>query len=186
MAAPPDPAQTDVMSGKRSAGLLLYRVTATGTEVLIGHMGGPFWAGRTRAAWSIPKGEYGPDETPEAAADREFAEEVGHPAPEGRREPLGETRQSGGKTVTVWAIEANFDPALAVPGTFTMEWPRGSGVEREFPELDRLDWVPLEDAVELLVTGQRIFLGRLALSMESRADDEGGKGEWSDEGSVGK
>lgn len=176
MAAPQEPAQTDVMSGKRSAGLLLYRVTATGTEVLIGHMGGPFWAGRTRAAWSIPKGEYGPDETPEAAADREFTEEVGHPAPGGRREPLGETRQSGGKTVTVWAVEADFDPALAVPGTFTMEWPRGSGVEREFPELDRLDWVPLEDAVELLVTGQRIFLGRLALYIESRADDESDEG----------
>lgn len=170
MATPTDPPQTDVMSGKRSAGLLLYRVTDSGAEVLIGHMGGPFWAGRSRAAWSIPKGEYGPDETPEAAADREFEEEVGHPPPDGRREPLGETRQSGGKTVTVWAVEADFDPALAVPGTFTMEWPRGSGIEREFPELDRLGWFPLEDAVELLVTGQRIFLGRLALSMESRAD----------------
>ena len=116
MAPPRDPAQTDVMSGKRSAGLLLYRVTETGTEVLIGHMGGPFWAGRSRAAWSVPKGEYGPDETPEAAADREFEEEVGLPPPAGHREPLGETRQSGGKTVTVWAVEADIDPALAVPG----------------------------------------------------------------------
>lgn len=167
MATPRDPPQTDVMSGKRSAGLLLYRVTDAGTEVLIGHMGGPFWAGRSRAAWSIPKGEYGPDETPEDAAGREFEEEVGHPAPEGSRVPLGETRQSGGKTVTVWAVEADFDPALAVPGTFSMEWPRGSGLEREFPELDRLGWFGLEDAVELLVTGQRIFLGRLALHMES-------------------
>ncbi|WP_329391365.1 NUDIX domain-containing protein [Streptomyces sp. NBC_01716] len=161
------------MSGKRSAGLLLYRITESGgTDVLIGHMGGPFWAGRTRAAWSIPKGEYGPDETPEHAAAREFEEEVGHPAPDGPRVPLGETRQSGGKTVTVWAIEADFDPAVAVSGTFTMEWPRGSGVEREFPELDRLAWFPLDEAVELLVSGQRIFLGRLAGHIANRADDE--------------
>lgn len=172
MAPRSDPAQTDVMSGKRSAGLLLYRITESGgTEVLIGHMGGPFWAGRTRAAWSIPKGEYGPDETPEDAAAREFEEEVGYPAPDGHRVPLGETRQSGGKTVTVWAIEADFDPSIAVPGTFTMEWPRGSGVEREFPELDRLDWFPLDEAVELLVSGQRIFLGRLAVHMTDRVDD---------------
>ncbi|MFI5773928.1 NUDIX domain-containing protein [Streptomyces sp. NPDC051658] len=172
---------------RRSAGLLLFRrpngagdeatmddtagdeatvdVTAVddgaGFEVLIGHMGGPFWAGRESAAWSIPKGEYGPAEEPEAAARREFEEEFGRPAPDGEWVALGEARQSGGKTVTVWALEADLDAATAVPGTFTMEWPRGSGVLREFPEVDRFAWCTPRDAAERLVTGQRVFLDRL-------------------------
>jgi predicted NUDIX family NTP pyrophosphohydrolase len=150
------------MSGKRSAGLLLYRVTDTGAEVLLGHMGGPFWSRRDAAAWSIPKGEYGPGEQPAAAARREFQEELGLPPPDGAWTPLGESLQRGGKTVTVWAVEGDFDPALAVPGTFRMEWPKGSGVLREFPELDRVAWFPLAEGAERLVTGQRVFLDRLA------------------------
>ncbi|MEE1795701.1 NUDIX domain-containing protein [Streptomyces sp. BE308] len=150
---------------RRSAGLLLFRVTGTGSErdveVLIGHMGGPFWARREEAAWSIPKGEYGPEEEPAAAARREFREEVGLPVPDGAWVPLGAARQPSGKTVTVWAVEAELDPAAAVPGTFTMEWPRGSGVQREFPEMDRFAWCTPERAAELLVTGQRVFLDRL-------------------------
>ncbi|AXG76440.1 NUDIX domain-containing protein [Streptomyces paludis] len=149
------------MSGKRSAGLLVHRAGDTGTEVLLGHMGGPFWAGRHAAAWSVPKGEYGPGETPEAAARREFREELGLEPPEGPWIPLGESRQRGGKTVTVWAVEGDLDPARVVPGTFTLEWPRGSGVLRDFPELDRVGWFPLADAVEPLVAGQRVFLERL-------------------------
>lgn len=150
------------MSGKRSAGLLLYRIGDTGPEVLLGHMGGPYWAGRDTAAWSIPKGEFGPEEEPGEAARREFREELGLPVPEGPWTPLGEARQRGGKTVTAWAVEGDLDPALAVFGTFTMEWPRGSGVVREFPELDRVGWFDLADAVEPLVTGQRVFLERLS------------------------
>ncbi|MFF5565503.1 NUDIX domain-containing protein [Streptomyces sp. NPDC012623] len=149
------------MSGKRSAGLLVYRVEHPGFEVLLGHMGGPFWSGRTTAAWSIPKGEYGPGETPEAAARREFREELGLEPPEAPWTPLGESRQRGGKTVTVWAVEGDLDPGRVVPGVFTMEWPRGSGVPREFPELDRVAWFPAKDAVEPLVAGQRVFLERL-------------------------
>lgn len=151
------------MPDKRSAGLLLYRRTADGgTEVLIGHMGGPFWASRSAAAWTVPKGEYDPGETPEAAARREFEEELGLPAPDGERIALGEVRQANGKTVTVWAVEADLDPERVVPGTFTMEWPRGSGVLREFPELDRVGWFGFEEAAPLLVAGQRAFLERLA------------------------
>jgi predicted NUDIX family NTP pyrophosphohydrolase len=151
------------MPPKHSAGLLLFRRTPDGvTEVLIGHMGGPFWAGRSAAAWSIPKGEYAADEPPEAAARREFEEELGLPAPDGPWIALGENRQRGGKTVTVWAVRADLDPARAVPGTFTMEWPRGSGVLREFPEIDRFGWFPLAEAEPLLVAGQRVFLARLA------------------------
>lgn len=152
-------------AGKRSAGLLLFRTTGTGgerdVEVLIGHMGGPFWTGREAAAWSVPKGEYGPDEDPAAAARREFAEELGLPVPEGAWLPLGEARQRSGKTVTVWAVEAELDVASVVPGTFTMEWPRGSGVQQEFPEMDRFAWCTPEEAAELLIVGQRIFVKRL-------------------------
>lgn len=118
------------MSDKRSAGLLVFRRTTDGgVEVLIGHMGGPFWASREQAAWSIPKGEYEPDEAPEAAASREFLEELGLPAPEGAWLDLGEARQRNGKLVTVWAVEGTLDPAGIVPGTFTMEWPPRSGVQ---------------------------------------------------------
>lgn len=139
----------------------MYRVTDAGTEVLLGHMGGPFWSRRDTAAWSIPKGEYGPDEAPEAAARREFQEELGLAPPEGDWTALGESVQRGGKIVTVWAVEGDLDPADAVPGTFTMEWPRGSGVIREFPELDRFAWFPAAEAQPRLVAGQRVFLERL-------------------------
>ncbi|MFD0019658.1 NUDIX domain-containing protein [Streptomyces sp. NPDC058382] len=147
---------------RRSAGLLLFRTTAeSGFEVLIGHMGGPFWAGRESAGWSVPKGEYGPEEEAAAAARREFGEEFGRPAPEGRWLALGEARQSSGKIVTVWAVEGDLDPATAVPGTFTMEWPRRSGVQREFPEIDRFAWCTPEVAADRLVKGQRVFVDRL-------------------------
>ncbi|OAR23192.1 hypothetical protein A8W25_27205 [Streptomyces sp. ERV7] len=149
------------MAVKRSAGLLLHRSAPTGVEVLIGHMGGPFWAGREDAAWSIPKGEYGPEELPQAAALREFEEELGLPAPEGDRVPLGEARQANGKVVTVWAVEADLDLDRVVPGTFTMEWPRGSGVQQEFPEMDRFAWLAPAEASVRLVAGQRVFLDRL-------------------------
>ncbi|GAA2991995.1 NUDIX domain-containing protein [Streptomyces drozdowiczii] len=149
-------------NARRSAGLLLFRTgDGGGLEVLIGHMGGPFWSGREEAAWSVPKGEYEPDEEPRAAARREFEEEFGHPAPDGAWVELGEARQPSGKTVTVWAVEADIDPAGAVPGTFTMEWPRGSGALREFPEMDRFAWCTPEAAAVRLVKGQRVFLDRL-------------------------
>jgi predicted NUDIX family NTP pyrophosphohydrolase len=146
---------------KRSAGLLLFRRTPAGAEVLLGHMGGPFWARRHAGAWTVPKGEYGPDEPPWAAARREFREELGLPAPEGPPLPLGEVVQSAGKHVTAWAVEADLDPSTVVPGTFTMEWPRGSGRTAEFPELDRVAWFPLPAAREVVVRAQVAFLDRL-------------------------
>jgi len=150
------------MAAKRSAGLLVYRTSGGRTEVLLGHMGGPFWARKDTAAWSVPKGEYDGDETPEAAARREFTEELGLPAPDGPLIALGEVRQSGGKTVTVWAVEGDLSPDDVVPGTFTLEWPPRSGTTREFPELDRVAWLDLDTAREKLVKGQRAFLDRLA------------------------
>ncbi|MFJ7330332.1 NUDIX domain-containing protein [Streptomyces cyaneofuscatus] len=160
-------------AGKRSAGLLLFRTTGTGgerdVEVLIGHMGGPFWAGREAAAWSVPKGEYGPDEEPAAAARREFEEELGVPVPDGEWLPLGESRQRSGKTVTVWAVQAELEVASVVPGTFTMEWPRGSGMQQEFPEMDRFAWCTPEQADGLLIVGQRIFVKRLRAQVRGEA-----------------
>ncbi|MEW2529542.1 NUDIX domain-containing protein [Streptomyces sp. NPDC047071] len=155
------------MTARRSAGLLLFRAPGPDPEVLIGHMGGPFWARRDAAAWSIPKGEYGDDEEPLAAAVREFEEELGLPAPPGPYLPLGEARQAGGKRVTVWAVEADLDPASVVPGTFTMEWPPRSGRLQEFPELDRVAWLPLTEAHDRLVAGQRPFLDRLSALLTS-------------------
>src|SRR6266568_3472604 len=150
------------MAGKRSAGILVFRRTNGQVEVLIAHMGGPLWARRDAGAWSIPKGEYEPDETAEAAARREFQEELGLPVPAGELVELGSVTQSSGKVVTAWALEGDLDPGLVVPGTFEMEWPKGSGVRREFPEIDRAAWFDLAAAREKLVTAQREFLDRLA------------------------
>ncbi|MFI2373853.1 NUDIX domain-containing protein [Streptomyces sp. NPDC018964] len=150
------------MRGARSAGLLLFRHTGQGVEVLLGHMGGPFFARRDSGAWTVPKGEYDPGEPAWEAARREFREELGLPPPDGEALPLGEVRQSGGKTVTAWAVEADLDPAAVVPGTFEMEWPPGSGRVREFPELDRVAWFPLDRAREVIVGAQTAFLDRLA------------------------
>ncbi|WP_432193486.1 NUDIX domain-containing protein [Streptomyces sp. bgisy027] len=149
-------------SERRSAGLLLYRRTDAGLEVLLGHMGGPFFAKRDAGAWTVPKGEYEPDEPAWDAARREFQEELGLAPPDGEGLPLGEVRQTGGKIVTVWAIEADLDPATVVPGTFRMEWPPRSGRTQEFPELDRVEWLDLDRAREVVVKAQAAFLDRLA------------------------
>lgn len=146
---------------KFSAGILLHRAGGAGTEVLIGHPGGPFWARKDDGAWSIPKGEYTSGEDPWVAAQREFAEEIGCPVPAGLRTDLGQVRQPGGKILTVFAVQADLDMAEFRSNTFTMEWPRGSGRMREFPELDRADWFPVAHARVKLLVGQRVFLNRL-------------------------
>lgn len=145
-----------------SAGLLLYRVADDGAvEVLLGHMGGPLWARKDERAWTIPKGEHAADEDPHAAAVREFTEELGSSPPDGPEVDLGEIRQRGGKTVRAWARRADFDVSSAVSNTFEMEWPPRSGRRATFPELDRVAWVPLARARELVVAGQVGLLDRL-------------------------
>ncbi|MEU1804647.1 NUDIX domain-containing protein [Streptomyces sp. NPDC019937] len=157
------------MTGKRSAGILLHRGTGPATEVLLGHMGGPFWAAKDERAWSVPKGEYAEDELPEAAARREFQEELGLPPPAGDLRPLGTVRQTGGKLVTVWALAGDLDPERITPGTFAMEWPRGSGRTREFPEIDRVAWLDLDRARTKIVAKQQIFLDRLGELLDGAA-----------------
>lgn len=141
---------------------MVFRRTGAAVEVLLAHPGGPFWSNRDAGAWSVPKGEYDEDEVPLAAARREFEEELGVAPPPGELLELGSVRQSGGKVVTAWGVEGDLDPRRVEPGTFTMEWPRGSGRTQRFPEVDRVAWFPLDEAGGKIVKGQRPLLERLS------------------------
>lgn len=146
---------------KLSAGLLLYRVRDGVVEVLIAHPGGPFWARKDDGAWSIPKGEYTDGEEPWAVAQREFAEEIGLAPPAGPRIEFPPLRQPSGKVVTAFAVRGELDVADAHSNTFELEWPRGSGQIRSFPEVDRVGWFPVAQARAKLLKGHRPFLDRL-------------------------
>lgn len=146
---------------KRSAGLLVYRLRPRGPEVLLVHLGGPFWAGKDDAAWTVPKGEYLPGEDPTACAEREFAEELGTAAPSGARLELGEVRQAGGKWTRLWAVSGDLDVARVTSNTFELEWPPRSGRRRAFPEVDQAAWFELGDARTKLLPSLVPFLDRL-------------------------
>jgi predicted NUDIX family NTP pyrophosphohydrolase len=150
---------------RTSAGVLLWRRGAAGVEVLIGHMGGPFWAKKDAGGWSIPKGEYGDGEDPFAVAHREFEEELGSPVPTAELVELGVVRQAGGKVLTVWAGEGDLDATACVSNTFELEWPPRSGRIEHFPEIDRAAWVAVDEAREKLVKGQVPLLDRLLASL---------------------
>ena len=144
-----------------SAGLLLYRRRGGRLEVLLAHMGGPLWRSRDARAWSLPKGEYETGADPLAAARREFAEELGTAPPQGPAIDIGEVRQSGGKVVRAWALEGDLDASAIRSNSFELEWPRGSGRVRAYPEVDRAAWFDLQTAREKLVRAQVEFLDRL-------------------------
>jgi len=129
-------------------------------QVLIAHMGGPYWTGKDDVAWSVPKGEYVDPELPREAAVREWEEELGLPlpVPVDSLVPLGEVKQPSGKRLSVWAGEGDLDPATVVPGMFSMQWPPRSGKLAEFPEIDRVEWCDLELARRRLVAGHRVLL----------------------------
>jgi predicted NUDIX family NTP pyrophosphohydrolase len=150
-----------------SAGVVMYRRTRDGLEVLLVHPGGPFWRNKDDGAWSIPKGEIGPGETPEAVARREFAEEQGHPLV-GKLMPLGEVRQKSGKHVTAFAIEGDLDVATSRSNSFTLEWPPKSGKMQSFPEVDRAEWFGPDAARAKLNPGQVGLIDRLAELLEER------------------
>lgn len=145
-----------------SAGLVVFRERAGALEVLLAHMGGPYWARKDAGAWTIPKGELDDGEQPLAGARREFAEELGHAPPDGPVVELGEVRQRSGKRVVAFAVEGDFDPAQLRPGTFELEWPPRSGRRQAFPEVDRVAWFDLPAARNKLVAGQVALLDRLA------------------------
>lgn len=144
-----------------SAGLLLHRAGPTGPEVLIGHMGGPFWAKKDEHGWSIPKGLREPgDHDLLAVAEREFTEEMGSPPPAGETLDLGAAK-AGRKTNHIFARAGDFDASSISSNTFEMEWPRGTGRMVTVAEIDRAEWFDLDTAAVKLVKGQLVFLDRL-------------------------
>lgn len=156
-----------------SAGVLLYRTRDGVVEVLIVHPGGPFWARKDEGVWSIPKGEYTDGDDPWEAARREFAEEVGLPLPAGPPSDFGPLKQPSGKVVTGFAVNGDLDITDARSNTFEMEWPKGSGRVREFPEVDHVGWFPVARARSKLLKGQRAFLDRLMAQPELAGLSEG-------------
>ena len=153
-------ARLDAMT--TSAGLVVFREREGALQVLLAHMGGPYWARKDAGAWSIPKGELEDGEDPLAGARREYAEELGRRPPDGPVIELGEVRQRGGKRVVAFAVEGDVDPAQLRPGTFELEWPPRSGRRQAFPEVDRVAWFDLATATGKLVQGQVPLLQRLA------------------------
>lgn len=147
--------------GKLSAGILLYRRRRDQLEVFLVHPGGPFWAKRDAAAWSIPKGEYEPGEDPIAAARREFLEETGFPVPAGELQPLGEVKLVSRKTVSAWAVEGDCDEQAIHSNLFSLEWPPKSGKTQEYPEVDRAEWFSVPIAHQKIHSAQTEFLHRL-------------------------
>lgn len=153
----------------RSAGILLYRHgPGPEVDVWIAHMGGPFWAHKDARAWSIPKGEYLPDEDPLAAAEREFEEEMGTAAPSADYIHLGTFRQPSGKILTVYTAGSDFAPERIVSNTFSLEWPKGSGIIRSYPEIDGAKWAGVPEARTKLVSGQLPILDALIQYLGSR------------------
>ena len=152
-------------SGRVSAGLLVWRRVDGELEVLLAHMGGPFWAKKDHGHWTIPKGEIEPGEEPEAVALREFTEETGHAPPAGPFTQIGEIRQKFGKRVLGWAAEGDVDPAVAYSNTYEMEWPPRSGRIQSFPEIDRVEWFRMDEARRRLKAAQVPFLDRLEASL---------------------
>jgi predicted NUDIX family NTP pyrophosphohydrolase len=151
---------------KKSAGLLPFRETDSGVEVLLVHPGGPFWAKKDDGAWSIPKGEFADGEEPLDAARREFAEETGV-VPSGDFIALGSLKQSGGKLVFAWAWRCDLDASALRSNSFSMEWPPKSGRQQEFPEVDRAAWFAVETARRKILQGQAEFLDRLLGKLEA-------------------
>jgi predicted NUDIX family NTP pyrophosphohydrolase len=153
---------------KTSAGILLFRRRPAGVEVMLVHPGGPFWAKKDAGSWSIPKGLADEGEDLLAAAKREFREETGA-AVEGEFLALGAHKQPGGKTIVVWALEGDFDPAILKSNMFAIEWPPRSGRMAEFPEVDQAAWYSIEEALEKVNKGQTPIIAALvALTARSQ------------------
>lgn len=157
-------------TSKRSAGIVLYRRVDDALQVLLVHPGGPFWTGKDAGTWSIPKGEFAAGENALEAARREFREETGA-AVQGEYLPLTPLRQPSGKVVHAWAVAGNWDPDRLRSNRFSIEWPRGSGHTREFPEVDRAAWFTLAQARSRITRGQAGFLDELAAVAERRPSE---------------
>lgn len=153
---------------KQAAGILLYRQSARGLELLLAHPGGPLWARKDLGAWTIPKGQFGDDESALAAAQREFAEEMGSPA-RGDFVELGSIRQPSGKIVYGFTAESDFDVTSVKSNLFLLEWPPKSGKHGQFPEVDRAQWFSVEEARQKILKGQEPFIDRLLALLKSQS-----------------
>ena len=154
--------------GKRSAGLLVYRVEPA-LQFLLVHPGGPFWAKKDERAWSIPKGEIDGDDDAWATAWREFREELGLDPPPGPAIDLGEVTQSGGKRVQAWAVAGDLDVTTIESNTFELEWPPRSGTHQDFPEVDRAGWFSPVEARTKLIAAQVELVDRLLAQLATEA-----------------
>ncbi len=146
---------------KQSAGILLYRKAAHGLQVFLVHPGGPFFKNKDEGSWSVPKGEYLPDEDPLMAAKREFQEETGHEIT-GDFIALNAIKQKGGKTVLAWAVEGNIDQGNIKSNTFEIEWPPRSGKKQTFDEIDRAEWFDMATAKIKINPAQAALIDELA------------------------
>lgn len=145
---------------KQSAGILLYRTSDRGLEVLLVHPGGPFFRNKDLGVWSIPKGEFTEGEEPTVVAVRELEEETGYRL-EAPLIPITPIKQKGGKIVFAWAAEGDLDAEAITSNTFTLEWPPRSGRMREFPEVDRAAWLTVDEAREKINQAQIAFIEEL-------------------------
>jgi predicted NUDIX family NTP pyrophosphohydrolase len=150
---------------RTSAAILPYRIRDGRLEVFLVHPGGPFWSKKNYGAWSMAKGEFVPPEEPLDAAKREFREETGFDVV-GALLPLAPRTQPGGKVISAWATEADYDPRALRSNTFVMEWPKGSGTGTEYPEVDRAEWFDLDEARTRILPGQVPFLDELASRLD--------------------
>ena len=155
-------------SGLTSAGILLWRRDGGRLEVLLAHQGGPFWAKKDLGHWTLPKGEAEPGEGLEAVARREFAEETGHPVPDGELVELGWIRQKSGKRVVAWGARGDLAPATCFSNTYELEWPPRSGRMQAFPEIDRVEWFHVDEARRRLKAAQVPFIDRLEAALDGR------------------
>lgn len=161
---------------KKSAGILLYKYRDEMLEVLLVHPGGPFWKNKDEGSWSIPKGEYEDDDEPFAVAKREFNEETGYNIDEitkcGTYHELETLKQPSGKKITAWATEGDCDSRTIMSNLFSIEWPPRSGNITEFPEVDRAEWFPINEANVKILKGQKGFIDQLCKLLAYDASKE--------------
>ncbi|NMB86175.1 MAG: RNA pyrophosphohydrolase [Methanosaeta sp. PtaB.Bin018] len=153
----------------QSSGILLFRFRDGELEVLLVHPGGPFWAKKDDGAWSMPKGLIEGDESPLAAAKREFKEETGFEV-DGDFIALGELRLRSRKTVHAWALEKDLDETKIVSNKFRIELPKGSGIIREYPEIDKASWFGINIAMKKIQKGQSDLIRRLVVQVRATGD----------------
>lgn len=154
-----------------SSGLLLFRFRNGQLQVLLVHPGGPFWVKKDEGAWSIPKGLIKERENPLAAARREFQEETGFSV-EGEFIDLGELKQPSRKIVRAFALEKDLDETKVVSNKFSLEWPKDSGIMRDYPEIDRAGWFDIGQARKKILKGQAAFLDKLTEILNYKEEED--------------